>query len=719
MRQLSQNLRTGKLSVDDVPAPGVQAGQVLVQAAYSLISAGTERTKIDTGRKSLLGKAMARPDQVRQVLASAQQLGLKATYEKVKTRLDSRSSLGYSAAGIVLGLGAGTQEFHLGDRVACGGATAAHAEVISVPKNLCVHVPDQVSLEQAAYTTVGAIALQGVRQADLRLGEWAVVVGLGLLGQLTVQLLKAAGCYVIGFDLSESRCSLAVQMGADSALSSAGALKAQVGLLTSSKGVDAVLITAGTPSNQPVELAGEICREKGRVVVVGAVGLTIPREPYYHKELDLRLSRSYGPGRYDPAYEEKGLDYPYGYVRWTEQRNMQSFLALVAEGRIDLTSLTTHHFRLEEAGKAYALIRGAHSEPYLGVLFEYPQTALPEHQKITIIPRSEQIVGTLAVGVIGAGNFAQSMLLPNLKKNGNVTLQGVTTVDPLQSRDVAERFGFTYAASTYEDLLSDPVVTAILIATRHDSHAKLVIEALQAGKAVHVEKPLAMTPTELEQVVKAYLAAQDRGNAFLLVGFNRRFAPMAKEIQHFFADRKEALSILYRINAGFIPMDHWTQDADQGGGRIIGEACHFIDLLQFFSGARVKQVYAAGLPDHGKYRADNLTISVKLADGSIGTVLYLANGDKALPKEYIEVSCEGKVAVLEDFRSLKLIAGGRAKVSHAGAQDKGHRGEMNAWVNAMQTGASEPVPFDHAVAATQATFAVLKSLSEGRPVSLE
>lgn len=718
MKQLSQNLRTGKLSVDEVPAPGVQVGQVLVQTAYSLISAGTERTKIDTGRKSLLGKAMARPDQVRQVLASAQQLGLKATYEKVMTRLDARSPLGYSAAGVVLGIGLGVEEFQVGDRVACGGSTAAHAEVISVPKNLCVHVQDQVSLEQAAFTTIGAIALQGVRQADVSLGEWTVVIGLGLLGQITVQLLKAAGCYAIGFDPDQNRCNLAVQLGADKALNSASALQAQVGLLTNSKGVDAALITAGTSSNQPVELAGEICRDKGRVVVIGAVGLKIPREPYYKKELDLKLSRSYGPGRYDPTYEEKGLDYPYGYVRWTERRNMQSFLALVAGGKIDLASLVTHRFSLEHGGEAYALIRGANSEPYLGILFEYPQTRLSEHKKVNVTSRYEPIAGNLGVGVIGAGNFAQSMLLPNLRKNDQVTLQGVTTMDPLQSRDVADRFVFNYAASTHKEILRDPAVHAVLIATRHDSHANLVIEALQAGKAVHVEKPLAMTPLELEQIERTYQEAQSRGTPFLMVGFNRRFAPMTLAIQRFFAGRQEDLSILYRINAGFIPLEHWTQDAEQGGGRIIGEACHFMDLLQFFTGSRIKQVYASALPDQGKYRDDNLTISVKLEDGSIGTVLYLANGDKALPKEYIEVSGDGKVAVLEDFRKVRLIAGGRTKVSRVGAQDKGHRAEMNAWVNAIQAGTLEPVPFDQAVAVTQATFAVLKSLSEGKPVSL-
>lgn len=717
MKQLSQNLHNGELNVDEVPSPPVQPGQLLVQTAYSLISAGTERTKIETGRKNLLGKAMSRPDQVSQVMQSAKQVGLKATYQKVKARLDSRSPLGYSASGVVLSVGVGTDEFRPGDRVACGGATAAHAEIIVVPRNLCVPVPNSVNMDAAAFTTLGAIALQGIRQADVRLGEIVVVLGLGLLGQLTVQMLKAAGCMVIGFDPNESRCALASLFGVEGAVSSESALKSKLASLTATKGADAVIITASTVSNRPVELAGELSRDKGHVVVVGSIGLTLPRGPYYDKELSIGISRSYGPGRYDPTYEEKGLDYPYGYVRWTERRNMGAFLALVASGKVDISPLITHRYKLEQADEAYALISGKISENYLGVLFEYGQVPVESKTCIEIGWKRDKISGQLGVGVIGAGNFAQSMLLPYLKNNPNVSLRGVVTLSPLGSRDAAERFGFGYAASTADEIFTDPSVGAVLIATRHDSHADLVIRALRAGKAIHVEKPLAMTPEQLNEILTVYVETQAQ-HPFLMVGFNRRSAPVVQSAYEFFTGRHEPVAMYYRINAGFVPLTHWVQDPQQGGGRIVGEVCHFIDLFQFFAGAQVQRVYAQALPNQGKYRDDNLTINIDLTDGSVGTILYVANGDKALAKEYIEIFGEGKVAIIDDYRCLTLVSGGRKKISRSAGQDKGHKKEMIAWVDAIRESQAEPVPFSDAVAATKASFAVLRSLAEGQVVRI-
>ena len=729
MRQLSQNLRSGKLAVDQVPLPQAQAGQVLVQTVYSIISAGTERSKIETGRKSLVGKALARPDQVRQVIQSVNQIGLSSTLEKVKTRLDARSPLGYSAAGVVISVGTGVDEFRPGDRIACGGATAAHAEVIAVPRHLCAVVPEGVGLDTAAFTTVGAIAIQGVRQSDARLGECVVVIGLGLLGQLTIQILKAAGCTVIGFDLDQSRCDLAVRTGADVAVTNEEALKSHAALHTASHGADAIIITAGTSSNRPVELAGELGRERGRVVVVGAVGLTLPREPYYHKELAFTISRSYGPGRYDPTYEDEGLDYPYGYVRWTEQRNMSAFLALAAAGKINVAPLITHRFKLEQADAAYGLISGQVQEPCLGVLFEYEQPVAAQLTRIEINPTGTRstLAGRVGISVVGAGNFACSMLLPHLLKNDLAVLRGVATLTPLESRDVAERFGFAYAATSPREILDDSDVSAVIIATRHDSHADLVVQALRSGKAIHVEKPLALSLEELDQVIASYVhhesdnppSANLAEKSFLMVGFNRRFAPMVQRIAGFFVGRREPLAMTYRINAGYIPLDHWTQNVKQGGGRIIGEVCHFVDLFQFFANSKVKSVFAQALPNGGRYHDDNVAISVSLHDGSVGTILYVANGDKGLSKERLEVFGDGKIAILEDFVELTLIHGGKKKVSQDGARDKGHRAEMIAWIAAIQNGKAEPVPFADAVTATRATFAILTSLAEGRVVAVE
>lgn len=716
MQQLSQNLRTGRLNVSDTPLPSVQAGQVLVKSAYSLISAGTERTKIETGKMSLVGKALSRPDQVRQVLQSVQQAGLQNTFQKVKTRLDARSPLGYSAAGVVFEVGPGVTEFRPGDRVACAGASAAHAEVISVPVNLCVQVPAEVNLDEAAFTTLGAIAMQGVRQADVRLGEVVVVIGLGLLGALTVQLLRAAGCAVLGFDPNVERCKLAADLGAQVAVTSESALRSQLSILTSTQGADAVLITAGTKSNRPVEFAGEISREKGRVVVVGAVGLTIPRAPYYDKEVDFRISRSYGPGRYDPAYEEKGIDYPYGYVRWTEKRNMLAFLNLVADGKVNLQKLITHRFGIDQADDAYDLISGKISEPYLGVLFEYKAENV-SFSKVIQIPQSSRANNEkLGIGVIGAGNFAQSMLLPHLKGCEKVKFVSVSTRTPLHTRDAAERFGFELAVSSQQEIFQDPNVNAVIIATRHDSHAELVIQALRSGKAIHVEKPLALTRQELQEIQDAY---DDVANPFVMVGFNRRFAPLTQKTIEFFCDRTEPLSMLYRINAGFIPSDHWTQDPDQGGGRIIGEVCHFIDYLQFMAKSSIISVHACATPNSGKYNNDNVTISLNFLDGSIGTVLYTANGDKAFPKEYIELYCQGRVAVIDDFKSINLISGGKKKAIRLSGQDKGHKNEMLGWAEALSEGKPEPIPFSESLLATKATFAALESIAKHSVITIE
>jgi predicted dehydrogenase/threonine dehydrogenase-like Zn-dependent dehydrogenase len=722
MKQIVQQQRTGRLSIAEVPAPSLRPEGLLVRTAYSLISAGTERAKVTVARKNLLGKALARPDQVRQVLQSARQLGLQATYQKVTSRLDALSPLGYSSAGVVLAVGARAAGFAPGDRVACaGGGYAVHAEIVYVPRNLAAHVPDEVGLDEAAFATLGAIALQGVRQAGPQLGETVGVIGLGLLGLLTVQLLRSAGCRVVGVDLSAARCALARQLGADAAVApSDPALDALVRRYGPA-GLDAVILTAATPSDEPIRLAGRLARDRARVVVVGDVGLDVPRSPFYEKELDVRLSRSYGPGRYDTHYEEQGLDYPVGYVRWTEGRNLSAVLDLLAQHKLDVRALTTHRFALDDAERAYALIEGKTREPHLGVLLEYAVGApfagaqrVPAAEVISVTPPRVASGVRVGLALVGAGNFAQSMLLPALREHAHVRLRTVVTPGGLTARSVAERAGFEQAAADPAVALDDPEVNLVLIASRHDSHAELAARALAAGKAVFVEKPLALTRDELAAVRAAYVAAP---NPFLMAGFNRRFAPLVVALRAFVAAAGEPLLMHYRVNAGFIPREHWTQDPVIGGGRVLGELCHFADLLLFLAGQPPVEVYARALPDQGRYSRDNVAVLVHFADGSAGTITYAANGDRGLDKERLEVFGGGRAAALDDFRELTLSAGGRRRVRRAGP-DKGHRAEMLALVDALVAGQPAPIPFAQLVQATELTLAVVESLDSGGPVAL-
>ncbi len=726
MKQVTQVQRSGELRVSDIPPPLLQPGGVLVQTEFSLVSAGTERAKVQTAQLSLLGKARARPDQVRQVLENAHQQGVAATYRKVLNRLEALEPLGYSCAGQVIAVGAEAREFQIGARVACaGGGYANHAEVNFIPSNLCVHVPDNVTLDAAAFTTVGAIALQGVRQAEVRIGEAVVVVGLGLVGLLTTQLLNAAGCVVIGFDLNAERCRRAEALGCAFAANEKQVLHDRVQQLTTGYGADAIILTAATKSNEPIELAGALAREKGRVVIVGDVGLGVPRAPYYNKELDVRLSRSYGPGRYDPDYEEQGNDYPYGYVRWTERRNMQAFLELVSRGSVQVAPLITHRFSIDEAARAYDLIEGKLGEPYLGVVLEYPTHKTEQgtngERPITLVkaethstlPSSSRVT----LGVIGAGNFARDMLLPALRALPNVTLDTVVTHSGLSARSVADQFGFTRCDSEPQAILENPDINAVLIATRHDSHAALAASALRAGKAVFVEKPLALNEAQLELVLDAY---NDAPSPLLMVGFNRRFAPFTSELRNLFTPRAQPLVIHYRANAGKIPLTHWTQDKYQGGGRILGEVCHFVDWVQALVGARPIQVYARALPNGGVYNDDNVVITITYQDGSIGTILYAANGDKQMGKERIEVFGGGRMAVLDDWRTLTLGDGAKTKSHKARMnQDKGHAAELRAFVDAVIKSGSAPIPMRELVDTTRVTFAVLTSLQSGLAVPIE
>lgn len=713
MKQLVQNLRTGKTTVEEVPVPTPGRGQALVRVAASLVSAGTERSMVEFAEKSLLGKARARPDLVQQVLQKARREGLLPTLQAAFRRLDQPLAPGYASAGVIVALGEGMEGFHIGQRVACaGGGYAVHAEYNLVPRNLLTPIPDNVDFESAAFTTLGAIALHGFRLAQPQIGENVAVIGLGLLGLLTAQIALAAGCRVLGIEPDVTRLSLAESLGIPAC--SRQQAEEQAAAFTGGRGFDAVLICAATASNDPVELAGQIAADRGRVISIGVVGTGLPRKPYYEKELTFLVSRSYGPGRYDPAYEEGGQDYPYGYVRWTEGRNFQAVLDLLASGKLRVQPLITHRFPIERAPEAYELITGKKNEPFLGVLLTYDLKAPPAATVVTFQPPTPPPQAGVRLGVLGAGNFATGVLLPAIRTIEGIEPVGIVSAGGLHAQQAACKFGFRYAASGAETLLQDQDINTLAILTRHDTHAALVIQGLKAGKHVFVEKPLAIRPAELQEIAQALKEAP----GLLTVGFNRRFAPLAQRLAHAFAGRSEALYLHYRVNAGPLPLNHWLHDPQIGGGRLIGEGCHFVDFLTFLVGAPPLTVSAHALPDGGRYRQDNVSLTLTFPDGSVGVVDYLANGDKSYPKERLEVFGGERIAILDDFRLLTLVQDGRTRTFRQ-AQDKGWRDEWVAFAQAIRAGGPPPIPYAHLFGVTAATFAALESLRQnGAPVTV-
>ena len=720
MLQVLQNVKSGDLSLETVPPPALLPGGVRVRTAASLISAGTEKYMIELAQKSYLGKAQARPDLVRQVINKAQKEGWMNTFRNVMTKLDKPMPLGYSAAGVVEAAGDDVLSVKVGDRVAIAGAGYAnHAEVNYAPKNLVAPIPEGVSFEEAAYTTVASIALQGVRLAQPELGDNVVVSGLGLLGVIAVQLLKANGCRVFGLDFDKSKVQLALELGMDDGLAlSEGDATAAVERFTKGRGADHVLIAAATKSSQPIELAGELARRKGQVVVVGNVGMDVPRKAYYEKELELKLSMSYGPGRYDASYEEGGIDYPYDYVRWTEQRNMEAVLGLMAQGKLDVRQLTTHTFSFEQATEAYDLIQ-EDKEPYVGIILSYD---VEKEQEAIVRLKPAQAhtpSGGLEVGFVGAGNYATLHLIPRLQKHADVRLKGLVTATGLNAQKQANKFGFAYCTTDVQQVLEDDAVDAVFIATRHSTHAEYTVQALQAGKHVFVEKPLAVNPEELASICEAYEAANAKRPTGLMVGLNRRFAPMVTLL-------KEAVSgggarqMLYRVNSGSIPTTSWLHEPKEGGGMLIGEMCHFIDLMQFVCGERPVSVYARSLRLDNELVADhdNLSIIVTFDRGSTGTLCYNTLGDKAASKERLEVYGGGTVAVLDDFRKLEITQNGKHQRSKASNQDKGQARQIERTVEAFRTRGTAPILFDELVAGMQVIFAASRSLVSGEAEAL-
>jgi polar amino acid transport system substrate-binding protein len=716
MKQVLQNRKTGRPFVGEVPVPALLKGRVLVRTVASLISAGTERAAVELVSKGLVQEARQRPDLVKAVVAKVKNEGLLNTFASVRDKMAASQALGYSAAGVVAAVAEDVTEFQVGDRVACAGVGfASHAEVLSVPKNLCVRLPDDVSFESGAYGTLGAIALQGVRLAEPTLGESVVVIGLGLVGQLTVQLLKANGCRVFGLDLDQSRVSLALELGADRAVVSSEEAAKEIETWTRGYGADAVLITAATDSNQPIELAARVSRLKGRVIVVGMTGMDIPRAPFFSRELKLVISMSYGPGRYDPEYEERGQDYPLPYVRWTEKRNIESFLELIGEKRINVERLTTHRFPIAEADRAYQLISGNLQEPNLGVVLNYdPEAEVTRKVSLGAAPvrKAEKSV---VVGVIGAGGYVPAMLLPHFKSQG-VEFGSIATATGISAHDVGKKFGFAYAVSSADEVLDDPSINLIVIGTRHDTHAALARAALERNKHVFVEKPLALNDQQLESVLEAVAGS----SAKLMVGYNRRFSPLAQRAKEFFSNRETPLSILYRVNAGRIPKEHWIQNAQEGGGRIIGEVCHFIDLMQYLTGALPISVFAESISANSSkiVDADSVFITLRFADGSNGTIAYIGEGEKGLAKERVEIFGSGKVFVLDDFRRATFYRDGREEQVTLKAQDKGQQQQVRQVCACVLEGGPAPITLDDLAATSRTTFRVLDSLRERQPFEI-
>jgi predicted dehydrogenase/threonine dehydrogenase-like Zn-dependent dehydrogenase len=714
VKQILQNLGSGQTELVDVPAPAARAGSALIRTRASVVSIGTERMLVDFGQAGLLQKARQQPEKVKQVLEKIGTDGLLPTIDAVRAKLDQPIALGYCNVGQVIECDPAFAEGGIaaGDRVVSNGP---HAEVVCVPKNLCARVPENVSDETAAFTVLGAIALQGVRLLQPTLGECVAVTGLGAIGLLAVQILQAHGCRVLAIDFDSGRCEIARRFGAEPVDLSTGAHPVEAGLsFSGGKGIDCVLITASTRSNDPMHQAALLCRQRGRIVLVGVVGLELSRADFYEKELTFQVSCSYGPGRYDSDYEDKGRDYPIGFVRWTEQRNFEAVLGLMATGKIEVGPLITHRFPFPDALKAYEALRDSAA---LGILLEYEQGHVPGEaitrdialrpaEKKTSRPSSARPV----IGFIGAGGFAAQVLLPALKTTG-ARLKIIVSARGVTGTHLGKKFGFETSATETESVFADPEINGVIISTRHDSHARYVIKALQSGKSVFVEKPLCLNSEELEAIIAAHGEASQ---PFLMVGFNRRFAPQIEKMKQLLEALREPKTMIMTVNAGMLPADHWIHDPAVGGGRIIAEGCHFIDLLRFLAGSPIATIQALPLGKSGEPSQDSTTINLKFDDGSMGTVHYLANGHKSFPKERLEVFCAGRILQLDNFRRLTGFGWkGFAKLN-LWRQDKGHAAEMKAFVYALEHGADSPISLAEIVEVTRATFQVAQSRAGNR-----
>jgi len=708
MKQLLQNVKEGRAEVVEVPVPAIKPGHILVKNFTSVVSSGTERMVVEFAEKNLLMKAKSRPDLVKQILDKAQREGVVQTIQSALNRLDTPMALGYSSAGEVVLVGDGIEGIVPGDRVACAGSGyASHAEYVLIPKNLFAKIPENVNYEEAAFSTLGAISLHGFRLASPQLGEKVAIIGLGLLGLMMVDICQAAGLKVFGIDLDDTRVEMAKKKGV---VASSRELAHDLGMnFSDNLGFDVIFICADTKSNDPVDLAGMLARDKGTVVAVGAVGLEIPRKQYYEKELTFLISRSYGPGRYDQEYEENGKDYPYGYVRWTEGRNLSAILELISSKQLDVKSLITHRFQIEEGGKAYETITGKNLDNFLGVVIQYPENKI-ESSSNRIVKLSNEPdninIDKIRIGVLGAGLYAGAVFLPIIQKSSSIERLGICSAKGLNAKQLAHKFNYKFACSDENQIFESNDINTVVILTRHNDHARQIIRGLELGMNIYCEKPIGISIEELLKIKGAF----ENSRSTLMVGFNRRFSPFIQKTKEFLNKSPEPKRIHYRVNAGLLPLNHWLHDHNQGGGRIIGEGCHFIDLCLFLAESRPVSVHTVGLPNLGKYKDDNVIITIKFEDGSIATIDYLANGDKSVEKESLEIFSGGRVIQLLDYRKLILVTHGKRSIFHSRLrQDKGHSIAWNEFINSIENKKQSPIPFEDLFISSLTTFAARES----------
>lgn len=718
MKQIiMQSHKTGKVNVINSPVPMCSANRILVRNINSLISVGTERSIIELGRKSLLSKAKSRPDLSKRFISKVKNEGLIKTFKMAMQMLDKPTPLGYSSAGIVEEVGSNVNRFSPGDRVACIGAGyASHAGYISIPENKAILIPDNVTFEEASFGMLGIIAMHGIRCANITFGETVAVIGLGLLGQLSAQILKSYGCQVVGMDLDKSKVELSKKFNIDCAYHSEEEFRNGIDKITNGCGADSVIITAATDSDKPINLSVDIARFRAKIVVVGVADIHPNRNEMWDKEVEIIVSKASGPGIFDPYYENKGIDYPIGYVRWTENRNLEEFLRLIAAGTVDVKSLISHRFEIDNAISIYEKMINGENCNYVGVVLNYPGNVVASNDRKVVLKKQSFDRAEISLGVIGAGLFGKALLLPELKKFSNIKFHMMSTASSANTYHSGMKYGFECCTTNYKDVFKEDEINAVMIITPHSTHFKMVSEALEAGKHVFVEKPLCVNEKELSGITKKYRALSESGKApYLMVGYNRRFSPHSQKAFSYIKDRRDPIVVNYRINAGYVAPDHWVHSEEEGGSRVIGEICHFVDMMQLLTNSNPESVYANRVRGNNttSINSDNVVITLKFNDGSIGSIIYTASGDKSFNRELIEIFCEGKTVVINDFKRTDYYYEGKKKTFKTMNQDSGYKNELNHFFNTVKGCNSVGFSPETMFISTQTVFMINKSLETG------